>query len=210
MIRARIFIMLSVLEVTQRVPPTCIIKTDFTYHKRIAHCNSDMIISTTLPSGYLNTSHIENSVSLDSSSSFVFPHQIQKKDMFGYMQQSKVLPVCSYCDRYWKSHNEYHQHVSYRRTLARPPPPYPTRAPILIFDSRSRPCKIFQTLVEHWNKRKWNRSLSVKHTRKRWKNIAWITSTPQVIRACSCILWSIPQVTSRVPPTCTIKMSRTW
>jgi len=30
-IRACIFIMLSVLEVTQRVPPTCIIKTDFTH-----------------------------------------------------------------------------------------------------------------------------------------------------------------------------------
>jgi hypothetical protein len=30
-IRARIFRMWSVLEVTQRVPPTCIIKTDFTY-----------------------------------------------------------------------------------------------------------------------------------------------------------------------------------
>jgi hypothetical protein len=30
-IRACIFIMLSVLEVTQRVPPTCTIKTDFTY-----------------------------------------------------------------------------------------------------------------------------------------------------------------------------------
>ena len=33
-IRARIFIMLSVLEGTQRVPPTCIIKTDFTYLPR--------------------------------------------------------------------------------------------------------------------------------------------------------------------------------
>jgi hypothetical protein len=30
-IRACIFILLSVLEVTQRVPPTCTIKTDFTY-----------------------------------------------------------------------------------------------------------------------------------------------------------------------------------
>jgi len=30
-IRACMFIMLSVLKVTQRVPPTCTIKTDFTY-----------------------------------------------------------------------------------------------------------------------------------------------------------------------------------
>ena len=48
-IRACIFIMLAVLEVTQRVPPTCIIKTDFTYHfvdrsgcrrgKKDCHCD---------------------------------------------------------------------------------------------------------------------------------------------------------------------------
>ena len=41
------------------------------------------------------------------------------------------------------------------------------------------------------------------------KNMARINSTPQVTRACLCILRSLLQVPQRVPPTCTIKTSRT-
>jgi hypothetical protein len=43
----------------------------------------------------------------------VFKHTIKiKKDMFVYIQQSKLYEhVFSDCSRYWKLHNEYHQHV---------------------------------------------------------------------------------------------------
>jgi hypothetical protein len=43
----------------------------------------------------------------------VFPHQIKiKQYMFVYIQQSTLYEhVFSYCWRYWKVHNEYHQHV---------------------------------------------------------------------------------------------------
>ena len=41
--------------------------------------------------------------------------------------------------------------------------------------------------------------------KKKMKKIARIHSTPQVIRACICIIRSILQVTQRVPPTCTIE-----
>ena len=45
--------------------------------------------------------------------------------------------------------------------------------------------------------------------KKKMKKMARINTTPQVIRACICMIRSILQVTQRVPPTCTIKTSRT-
>ena len=51
--------------------------------------------------------------------------------------------------------------------------------------------------------------LVVKHTRKRWKNMARINSTPHVVQACLCIIRSILQVTQRVPPTCRITLINT-
>ena len=44
-----------------------------------------------------------------------------------------------------------------------------------------------------------------KHTKRQVR----ITSTVNVIRACMFIMWSVLEGTQRVPPTCTIKSSRT-
>ena len=60
------------------------------------------------------------------------------------------------------------------------------------------------------NKANMDRSGHVSQTSKKKMNkIARINATPQVIRACICILRAILQVTQRVPPTCIMNTSRT-
>jgi hypothetical protein len=65
--------------------------------------------------------------------------------------------------------------------------------------------------VKHWKKRAFDRIGNVSQTYKKiMKKIARINSTPQVIRACICIIRSILQVTQRVQPTCIITTDFTY
>ena len=123
--------------------------------------------------------------------------------MFGYIQQSKWSEHVFSCnDRYWKFHNEYHQHVQY----------YTRHSPR--FDGLWRPtCSNkrlgFPSLCA-WPESNIEKKVSLDHIHnciQTWhtnnKIHARINSTLKVIRACIFILWSVLEVTQRVPPTCT-------
>ena len=78
-----------------------------------------------------------------------------------------------------KAHNEHHQHVYNNTDFT----------------------YLIKSNIE--KKRAFDRSGNVSQTYKKiMKKIARINSTPQVIRACICIIRSILQGTQRAPPTC--------
>ena len=131
----------------------------------------------------------------------VFTHQIKiQKYMVVYIQQTKLHNhVFSYKDRYWKLHNEYHQHVQhvqqYRRTW--PCPHAPIRR------TNSVQTSTFLHPDHHARCGCWNqshrekKSVSVNpysslYVHIQLKRQVRIHATVNVIRACMCIVLPVP------------------
>ena len=100
--------------------------------------------------------------------------------MFVYIQQSTWYEqVFSDCGRYWKLHNEYHQHVS-RKTSRTPSFQFNQSTPLPSLLMYLKNSKKYQNIPE-------TKSVSIDHTRHwspRYKTQR-INPTPKVLRTCS-------------------------